>query len=221
MKLASKMMITLALAALVAAAGCSKGINLSTPKDTAKSMVGAVKSGDKAAFTQCFKASDDEKEFLGIMFDIMSKAVKLNSAIEKSYGADGLKKFKEVAGSKESGMSASLDVPTDQELDKLEVKIDGDKATCTLPGDAKPMPMVKVDNKWLISMGEEKNLPPKGPERDQALKMLSMFSAPMDKTLAKVGKSGETPASLAATYKTEMGAAMFGIGAPKTDNQGN
>ena len=208
MKLAPRLIVVLAVAALIAATGCSKGPNLSTPKDTAKSMVGALRDGNKAHFGQCFQANAEQREFLvDTMFDVMSKAAKLSTAIEKAYGAEGLKKFQEAAGSKQDGSSGKLDMPSNEELDKMEVKIEGDKAVCTMVGDSDPLPMVRVDGKWLIEIGENE-VPPKGPERDQAVKMMKLFTGPIDQTLAKVGKSGETPETLANTFKTAMGQVM-------------
>ena len=207
---------TLALAALVTAAGCGNGgantkvaVNQATPLDTARTMVEALKAGDSAAFVQCFCATEGSRPFLMAAFEPGARMLALRGAIAKSYGPDGLKRFHLAIAPRGSGPTFRM--PEDMDPEKLQVTIVGDRAVCTMPDGGglindEPLSMLRVEGKWMIDIAG--TLPPPGPHLDQAISEARRTTAPIERTLSMVGKQGETPESLAATFVAEMQAAM-------------
>ena len=62
---------------------------------------------------------------------------------------------------------------TDEELAKVEIKEDGDKASAKCPARKKDLPLIKKDGKWMADMSKDA---PKADEHDKVLKMMTAMT---------------------------------------------
>jgi hypothetical protein len=198
-----------ALAALAAvtllAVGCPGGGSKATPQETLQTMSSAMSDGNRDQFVACWKADANQKKSLELMFDMFSGPMKLKKAITKTYGADGWKKFQNAT---QMGRMMGQ-VPDAEDVAKAKVEIKGDQATATIPGQPMPTTLVKEGGSWLV---DAKEIPQGGPP-EEARKMMAPMGKAYDKVLGDVGKSGETPETLAKKLDTEMMSSMLPAGA--------
>ncbi len=186
-----------ALLGLVAlcAVGCGPK-EASTPKEAAKLMAEAIESGDKDQYLAQFDATEDEKELLGAQFDMMS-------AMREYH-----KKMKDAYGEKHKG---KMDINTD-EIDKADVKIDGDTAKLTVPGQMGAMDLVKKDGAWKVDLGDRL-----AKDQEKGIKMMKAQVEAFESVMDDIGKEGETVDSIG---KKLMQAQMKAMGMgdmPKPD----
>jgi len=196
------------------AAGCGgeagraggKSGGQATPKNTIRTLSDALENGRKDAFVSCFKLQGRQREYLGANFDMGYGIVRLRKALEETYGSDAWQKFREAGGH----WGAGFEVATDEMLDRVVVKIDGDKAACTMPDETEPMLMVKVGGAWLIDLSTQLPADDRVPE---AMKAMALTTAAVEKGIAQVGKPGQSPESVNRLVCTEMTRGLMG-GAP-------
>jgi hypothetical protein len=190
--------------------GCpGGGGSRSTPQETLQTMSSALNTGNRGQFISCWKADENQKKFLDMMFDMTSAPAQLKEAIVKTYGADGWTKFSSTSKMGHMGDMSPVDA---DKIAKANVEVKGDQATATIPGQGHSMTMVKEGGSWLM---EAKQLPQQGIPA-QAKPMMTAMKQSYEKVLADVGKSGQTPETLAAKLDTEMMSAMQpGAGQPR------
>jgi hypothetical protein len=97
------------------------------------------------------------------------------------------KAMKEAYGEKYKG---KMDIDTD-EVEKAEVKIDGDKATLKMPDQRAGMDLVKKDGAWKIDPGEKLSKDP-----DKSIKMMKAQVEAYEAVMDDIGKEGETAESI-------------------------
>jgi hypothetical protein len=120
------------------------GNEQATPKGALKyfDRVSAEPNLDRAGTFYYAKTADEKKiakSFAEVDY-ALAKLKKLAAARWDSKAADA--------------MAHALRDVTVQDIDAANEKIDGDKATITGPGFDTPLPMVKVDGKWKISIAD-------------------------------------------------------------------
>ena len=194
--------VTLLLAVAMIVVGCGGGTGGTasglpgagaTPKDTLKSMVASIQSGDSARFVDCFKANDDAKRVLVELVSFAKTSLDFGKKIEATYGKEAAAKFNQG----DTDFTTLVD-----NAEKAEVKIDGDKAVLTIPDNDKPMTMVKDGAVWRL---EEKGMSDMKPEQaDMALKMFGPMKTAMENAMSKIGAEGETPETIKAAMDAEM-----------------
>lgn len=190
-------------AVLVMATGCTKDPQ-STPKGTVIKMYDAMMDNSKASFMECLKVTDEQKPLAEGMFDMGVGMHSLQEAVRKEYGDDGLAAFAKAAGgNQDKGMT----FPTRDDVKKATVKIDGDTATALVPGEDKPMTLVKENGKWYATLPAEMT---QGPGAAMAVKMMGPMAKAIDTTKAMVGKDGQTPETLGTAFTAEMMKAAMG-----------
>ena len=130
------------------------------------------------------------------MCEMTSITMKFEDAMKKEYGEDAVEQI---------GPKGGLDEIRDETwLDKVEIKIDGDKATAVKEGESDPLNMVKKDGVWKISA--DAMLPPEGiKDADKTSKMFETMAKVYKDATANIGKEGYT----AEKIKQEMGEAMM------------
>ncbi len=158
----------------IATTGCGPK-EASTPKEAAKLMAEAMENGNKDQYLAQFDATEDEKKVIGAQFDMTQAMMAYHKKMKDAYGD----KFK-----------GNMDINTD-EIDKAEVKIDGDKATLKMPDQQAGMDLVKKDGAWKIDLGEKL-----GEDPDKAIKMMTAQVEAYEAVMDDIGKEGETVESI-------------------------
>ena len=124
---------------LLAADGDASG-----PKAAMKSFYQAMEAGDAAAVRQLFHAAGDaEKDLADACAAELTAARALGEAARNKFAA--------------TGDALSKGMPLRDEIAKLDgaqVAIDGDTAILKLPGQSKPLRLLKVDGRWKLSIAD-------------------------------------------------------------------
>ena len=155
------------------------------PKDVALEILKARSTGDGAAAVACSDCSEEDKAFMKKIYPVAGKMQAFASGGIKAYGEDAW-----MAAAKKADMEQIAAPPTPSLAGiekKIQCKIEGDKATCTIEGAGDPIALVKKGGKWLALP----DLPPKA-EREEMLKMMTMMGDAMAQVTPKIGKSGVT-----------------------------
>lgn len=114
------------------------------PKTAMKSFYQAMEAGDARAVRALFFTADDaEKDLADADAAQLTAARALGEAVKKKFAATG------------DALSKGLPLH-DQiaKLDSAEVFVEGDNATIKLPGQAKPLRLVKSGGAWKISIAD-------------------------------------------------------------------
>jgi hypothetical protein len=189
------------------------GGGMSTPEETLKTFVTAIKDGDGQKAASCVDQSTAGGKVFGTM---MAKITELKKVTDEFTEAAVAKWGEEVREKieKEQDQPAKEFEEMLEKLDQVKVEIKDDKATLTMPDSDKPMEMVQKDGKWLIVA------PMKDEEAKEAEGMMKMFDA-MVNVLKEAVKDIETAKDYE-EVKEKMGAKMMevmmgGMGAPPSN----
>jgi hypothetical protein len=119
-------------------------IDPASPKGAMKSFYEAMEAGDAGAVRALFyTASDTEKALADAYAAQLTAAKMLGDAAKNKYGATG------------DALSKGMPVRDEiAKLDAAEVTIDGDNATLKLPGQPRPLRLVKFDGRWRLSIAD-------------------------------------------------------------------
>jgi hypothetical protein len=193
MSKALKLFVVLAgMSVLVAGCGASTA---KTPKEAIKNLSKSIENSDKALFLASIYAGENGKEVAEAMFDGMAAMTSFSKAMEKAYG-------------KEAGAEMRKDSPvmTEDEINKLDIKEEGDKATAKDPSKGKPMTLVKKNGVWLADMSEM--VPKDAAERTKMIKMGQGMAKAIGEVKGKIGKSGVTKEQINKELNDAVGAVM-------------
>jgi hypothetical protein len=173
----TRTLAVIALLGLVAicAVGCGPK-EASTPKEAAKLMAEAIENGDKDQYIAQYDATtEDQKEFMGASFDMAQAMLEFHKKMKDAYGDE---------------YKGDMPINTD-DVDKADVKIDGDKATLKMPGQRTGMDLVKKDGAWKIDVGEKIAQDP-----EKGIKMMKAQVEAYESVMDDIGKEGETVDSI-------------------------
>jgi hypothetical protein len=121
--------------------GC-KG-DLSTPKGAAKTFATAMENGDVEAAKRATTGGDPA--IIESMVKLTGNMKKLRDAAISKFGDEGKTAFG-------AGHGESMDLS--KSVDDADVKEDGDTATLTPKGEARPLKMKKVSGDWKVDASE-------------------------------------------------------------------
>jgi len=162
-------------------------------------MAKAMETGDGDAFAACFDATAEEKAVLKELGTAMGKLMAFQRAWAKAYG--------EAVWKEASGGRGGPIMPTAEELaKKIQIKVDGDKAVCTMEDKKSPLNLVKKDGKWLIK--PDQLLPPQA-GREQMVKMMKAMAGAVDDPMKKIGQPGTTAKQIHKEFNAAMMSAMM------------
>ena len=210
---------TTMLVALLAMTGLSAGAGEAkndTPKAAMEKMFKAMAKNDADAFVSCFDATEDEAKVLRAMGNYMGTAVKFQKAMIDAYGDEGVMENMK-------GLQGILDGTWKE---KLEIKIDGEKAVATAEGEDKSLELIKKAGSWKIAadsmITDSVKLGGKPADLNQAFdKEVKMFQAMADaqkKVMPMIGKEGKTAEDINEFVGAAMIKAVFGnMPAPETE----
>ena len=175
--------------------GTAKVVPPKTPKDALMNMVNAIKASDKKAFMDAVNVSEDAAPVVEAMFETMAMMMDFGKAMEKEYGKDALP---------EGGPAASAKM-FDFDESKLQVKVDGDTATATMPDQDDKVKLVKKDGKWKVDLSDQ--MPPPD-QRKQMIESLAVMKKAVAAARSKIGKEGYTAEKVMQEFMAEMMKAM-------------
>jgi hypothetical protein len=166
--------------------------DLTTPKGAALSFGNALLAGDNAGLRATSLGSDNDYKILESLGTMVSAMKKLSDAAAEKFGKDNVI----------SKSGKDMDIAA--ELEKSEVKVDGDSATIInkdKPDDKNPMKLKKVGSDWKVDLA---SLPKEG--MDQLTKM----APAMAKVAAEVTKEiKDGKYAKAEDANTALGQKMF------------
>lgn len=154
-QLSRNALFVLACLALVAPAraaetGAADKVDFSDPKPVAVAFAKAMVAGDAKAVRATAVGTDEEFKTVEALGAIFPAIKKFKAACDAKFGPDNLLS---------KNMAAGQDPAA--EVEKSDVKVDGDTATVTnknKPDEKEPMKLKKVEGKWkvaLSSMGKD------------------------------------------------------------------
>jgi hypothetical protein len=186
-------MMAMLLGAAAMLAGCSGGGGAAkTPKEAVANFSRSIEKADKALFLSTVNMGADDKELAGAMFDVMAVMVGISNDMDKAYG-------------KEAGADLKKGAPifSAEELAKLEIKEEGDKATVKDPKDkgGKPLDLIKKDGVWLVDMTKQS---PPAAERKKMIEQSQAMVKALGEVRAKIGKPGTTKESIGMEFLGAM-----------------
>ena len=121
-------------------------------RDLYEAAKAAAAEKDLAKMAELSHATGGNKEALDSMVSIGQAIKKLDEACKSKFGKSATEAIPQLGMMSGAGMLGEMAA---MNLDALEVKIQGDKATVTVPGKDEPDQLVKVDGRWLFSADAE------------------------------------------------------------------
>ncbi len=182
------------------AAGCGDDDNgngngtptADTPMQALKNFQAAMLAGDKDAVANCIDGSDKHIEFFADTCEMIAVTTRFQDAMKAAYGEDAVK------GGGEKNPFADENF-----LKGVEIKIDGDTAVATKPGDDEKIKLVKKNGQWKLDanamMPEE--------EFEQAAMAMAMMKAMAEAQKGLMDKIDQ-PGYSAERINKELGQAM-------------
>lgn len=161
-------------------AGCSSKGAGKTPRETLENMQRAMLDGDGEGFADCFDAGAEQKKALVSLCRFSHAMFEMQDAIVNEYGSGG----------SQAGFSAQMDkMRSGDWLDKLEIKIEGDKASVGQKGDFQSISLVRKNGLWRIAAGA---MMPSADskELDKMTKMSNTMADACKKITGKIGSDG-------------------------------
>jgi hypothetical protein len=184
---------TAIIVALLAMTGLSAGADEAkndTPKAALQTMFEAMAKNDADTFVSCFDATEDEAKVLRAMGNYMGTAVKFQKAMIDAYGDEGVMENMK-------GLQGILDGTWKE---KLEIKIDGEKAVATAEGEDKSLELIKKAGSWKIAADSmipnavKRGDPPADVSEavDKEVRMFQLMADGQKKVMPMIGKEGKT-----------------------------
>lgn len=162
-----------------------------TPKDTLMNMVNALKAADKKAFMDAVHVPQDATPAVEAMFETMAIMMDFTRAMEKEYGQEALAGRGPMSGAKMLDFDES----------KLQVKVEGDTATATIPDEKEPIKLVKKDGKWKVDLSDQ--MPPPD-QRKEMIEGVAVMKKAVGAARGKIGKEGYTAEKVMQEFMAEM-----------------
>lgn len=164
-----------------------------TPQQALKNMVAAVMTGNKDLFAKTVSVADEDKALANLQFEVLQEMLAFSKDMKKAY--------------KQEGMVPTM--PSAQDIDKADIKIEGDKAEVA-GGEMQGTTLVKKNDVWLVDVTKDL---PKGEQRAAFLKNGPEMVKGIKELRSKIGKEGVTPEQLGMEMMMLMSKAMGGPGA--------
>ncbi len=169
------------------------------PLETLKAFMAAMEKGDVEAVLCCHKTvSNNEEEMIRLMVPGNKLMIEYTRKFYKAYPG------KSISGFRGRRYVAMID-----NVEKAEIKIDGDKATAKIPGGMQTLHLAKFDGVWKMVNPQAKALPD---ERVAFYKMMAKVMNPvLEKVMGEIGKEDVTAEDIKKMLHDEQRKAMAQI----------
>jgi hypothetical protein len=179
----------------------SKAPDLSTPKSAAIAFGTALLADDSAGLHATATGSESDFKTVGALGTMVSAMKKLSDTASEKFGKDNVI----TKGTKDMDIAA--------ELEKAEVKVEGDTATIInkeKADDKNPLKLAKKDGKWMVDLG---SLPKEG--MDQMVKLAPAMAKAANEVATEIkGDKYKTAEDAQQAMGTKMVAAMMQAAPP-------
>jgi len=200
----TKLILTIVVISLIVS-GCSKKQDsAATPKEAVSKLFEGMLEFDKAKFTGSLTGTKTEMKAASVFIDYMISLRDFKQAVIDKYGTSGWAHFENQGGAK---LSLEMTDKRDK-LDSMKVEIDGDKAVCTMPGEAKAVNLLRKNGVWYVNASDVVTTGGVGLEKfiGTWTKMTEIIKAQQQ----RIGKPGVTAQSLDIELGNEMMPILMG-----------
>lgn len=182
------------VAASLIASGCSKKQgsqeSQATPRDAVGKFIDALLEFDKAKYMSLLTGDELELKAASTFMDYLIAVRDFKKAVIDAYGVSGWAHFEN-----EGGAKLSLDMSdTREKLDSMQVRIEGEKATCTVPGEAQVMHLSRRNGMWYVDAGGA--ISTGGTSLAKFIKTWSEMADAVREKQRRIGQPGVTAPSL-------------------------
>lgn len=147
----------------------------------------SVETSDTKTFKENLSYTKADEPVLKIMWAMVTEMNGLEKDMAKAYGQKGVDAVK-----KNQQMRIGASVPSVEDIrNKMKVKVTGNKAKATIPGQARPMSLVKANGKWKVQLFKPGEM--QGPQAQFALAIMTASVKGIKNARKKIGKPGYTP----------------------------
>lgn len=186
-------------AVLLIVSGCAKKQGpAATPKEAVSKLFDGMLEFDKAKFLGSLAGDTQELKAAEAFIDYMIAVKDFKKSVIDKYGASGWAHFE-----KEGGAKLSLNMTNNKEmLDSMKVQVEGDKAVCSMPGEAQVMNLSRKNGVWYVNAKDV--FTTGGMDLEQFIKVWSGMSNLIRKKQQRIGQPGVTAQSLDMELGNEM-----------------
>ncbi|MHC4657091.1 MAG: hypothetical protein ACYS91_19060 [Planctomycetota bacterium] len=194
----TKLILTIAVVSLIVT-GCSKKQDsAATPKDAVNKLFEGMLEFDKAKFTGSLTGTKTELKAASVFMDYMIAVRDFKEAVIDKYGTSGWAHFE-----KQGGAKLSLNMTDNRDkMDSMKVEIDGDKAVCTMPGEAKGVNLLRKNGVWYVNVSDV--VTTGGVDLETFIGTWTKMAELIKAKQQRIGKTGVTAQSLDMELGTEM-----------------
>ena len=126
-----------------------------TPEDAVVLMATAFSVPDWEQLEVVTKTDSGDKAALKEFITFVDAGLNFRDAFIREYGKAGWETFQDPKqGPKDGNAKLNLNVGEESiaKAKKADIKVNGDKATAQLPGEKKPLKLVREDGNWLVDL---------------------------------------------------------------------
>ncbi|MHC4735050.1 MAG: hypothetical protein ACYTDW_11425, partial [Planctomycetota bacterium] len=153
---------------------------------------------DKAKFTGSLTGTKTELKAASVFMDYMIAVRDFKEAVIDKYGTSGWAHFE-----KQGGAKLSLNMTDNRDkMDSMKVEIDGDKAVCTMPGEAKGVNLLRKNGVWYVNVSDV--VTTGGVDLETFIGTWTKMAELIKAKQQRIGKTGVTAQSLDMELGTEM-----------------
>jgi hypothetical protein len=194
--------LALLLTAAVFPLGCGSDTDQSSPESTVRSFFDAMMEGDTDAVGACITGDEKVKRAVMGMAEYMAAMQDFRDAVIAEWGEEGWSHFTESGGAK-----LSIEDERDK-IDRMETRVEGDRAYCALPGESDELVLVRKDGKWYVDAGQLAS----GftGAASQSTELFSRMADMLREKQKRIGEEGITAESLDEELGRDMMKAMMG-----------
>ena len=200
----TKSILTIAVVSLVVFGCAKKEDSAATPKEAVSKFLEGMLELDKAKFTGSLTGTETELKAASVYIDYMIAVKDFKQAVIDNYGISGWAHFENDGGAK---LSLNMTDNRDK-LDSMKVVVDGDRATCTMPGEAKAVNLLRKDGLWYVDVSDV--ITTGGVDLDKFIGMWTRMTELIKKKQQRVGQSGVTAQSLDMELGNELMPVLMG-----------
>jgi hypothetical protein len=159
---------------------------------------------DKAKFMGSLTGTEMEMKAASAFMDYMISVSDFKEAVIDKYGSSGWAHFE-----KEGGAKLSLDMTDNRDkLDSMKVEIEGDKAVCTMPGEAKAVNLLRKNGVWYVNASNV--VTTGGMSHEKFIETWTKMNELIKSKQRRIGQPGVTAQSLDMELGNEMIAILTG-----------
>lgn len=200
----TKLILTIVVVSLAVFGCAKKGDSAATPKDAVTKFLEGMLELDKAKFTGSLTGTETEMKAASVYIDYMIAVRDFKQAVIDKYGISGWAHFENDGGAK-----LSLDMTDNRDrLDSIKVAIDGDKATCTMPGETKAVNLLRKGGVWYVDVSDV--VQTGGVDLDKFIGMWTRLTELIKEKQRRIGQPGVTAMSLDMELGNEIMPVLMG-----------